>query len=49
MFDLLTLAAAIPATGDSFPVKLLLIIVGVAAAIAIVTAVISGKKNDNDK
>lgn len=40
--------AAVPATGDTFPVKGLLIGVGAAVAIAVVSAIIAAKKNNSD-
>lgn len=44
IFDLITLAEQVPVTGDSFPVKVCLTIVGIAAVILIVTTIISKKK-----
>ncbi len=46
-----TIAAAVPATGDRFPVIPLVIAIGAAVAIVIVTtviAVIKKKKDDGD-
>lgn len=42
--DLISAAQAIPATGDTFPVKTLLIVVAIAAVIAVVTCIIAKKK-----
>ncbi len=42
--------AAVPATGDTFPVKTLIICIGIALALGIGTAILAGKgKNDDDK
>lgn len=46
-----TITAAVPATGDRFPVFPLIIAIGAAVAIAVVTTVISvvkKKKDDRD-
>lgn len=45
-----TLLAAVPATGDTFPTQKLLIIAGIAVAIAAVTivAALFRKKDDDD-
>ena len=41
--------AAVPATGDNFPVVGLLVGAGAAVVIAVVCAVIAGKKKDDDE
>ncbi len=46
--SVLLLAAAIPQTGDNFPKGILIAIVAIAIVAAIVTAVLSKKKNDDD-
>lgn len=46
---MITLLAAMPATGDTFPAQKLLIVGGIAVGIAVVTIVAALlKKNDND-
>ena len=43
MLSILTLAAASPATGDRFPVIPLVIIVGLALVIAVVSSIVAAK------
>lgn len=45
---IVNILAAVPATGDNFPAKGLLIGVGAAVVIAVVSALIASKKNDDD-
>ncbi|MBQ6213590.1 LPXTG cell wall anchor domain-containing protein [Ruminococcus sp. XPD3002] len=47
-YELMAAFAASPATGDQFPVKLLLIIAAAAVIIGIITAVIGKKKNKDE-
>ncbi len=49
MLSILTLAAVSPATGDRFPVIPLVIIVGLAIAIAIVTSIVAAKNKKDDE
>ncbi len=49
MLSILTLAAASPATGDRFPVIPLVIIVGLAVVIAVVSSVIAAKNKKDDE
>lgn len=49
MLSILTLAAASPATGDRFPVIPLVIIVGLAIVIAVVSSVIAAKNKKDDE
>lgn len=49
MLSILTLAAASPATGDRFPVIPLIIIVGLAVVIAVVSSVIAAKNKKDDE
>lgn len=50
MLSILTLAVMSPATGDRFPVIPLVIIIGLAVVIAIVTSVIASRnRNDDDE
>lgn len=47
MNEMLMLLASAPQTGDTFPVKPLIIAVGIAAVIAVASAVIAGKNKKN--
>ncbi len=50
MLSIFTLAVMSPATGDRFPVIPLVIIIGLAVVIAIVTSVIASRnRNDDDE
>ncbi|MBO5343247.1 MAG: hypothetical protein J6A57_02205 [Ruminococcus sp.] len=49
MLSILTLAAVSPATGDRFPVIPLVIIVGLAIVIAIVTSIVAAKNKKDDE
>lgn len=50
ILSILTLAVMSPATGDRFPVIPLVIIIGLAVVIAIVTSVIASRnRNDDDE
>ena len=44
IYDLMAIAADAPATGDNFPVKIIVIVAIVAALVAGGTAMLSGKK-----
>ncbi len=45
---MLELLAAVPATGDTFPVKGLIVCIGIALALGIGTAIFAGKDKDDD-
>ena len=49
MLSILTLAAVSPATGDRFPVIPLVIIVGLAIVVAIVTSIVAAKNKKDDE
>lgn len=49
MLSILTLAAASPATGDRFPVIPLVIIVGLALVIAVVSSIVAAKNKKDDE
>lgn len=52
MLNMLILAVNSPATGDDFPVVPLVIAIGAAVVLAVVSTIIAAvkkKKNDNDK
>lgn len=44
IYNLTVLAEQAPVTGDSFPVKACLTVVGIAAVVLIITTIISKKK-----
>ncbi|MBP3243445.1 MAG: LPXTG cell wall anchor domain-containing protein [Ruminococcus sp.] len=44
LYDLMAIAADAPATGDNFPIKIIIIVAVVAAAVAGGTAVFTKKK-----
>lgn len=44
MFDIITIASQIPATGDNFPVIPLVIVVVIAVVIAVISTILSKKK-----
>lgn len=49
IFDTINAMASVPATGDRFPVTILVIIAIVAAGAAGVSVMLGKKKDDNDK
>ncbi len=50
MLSILTLAVVSPATGDRFPVIPLILIVGLAVVIAVISSIIAAKnKKDDDE
>lgn len=48
LYEIMAALAVSPATGDQFPVKILLLVVGAAVLIGLITAVIGKKKNKDE-
>lgn len=46
---LASVAAVAPATGDTFPAKILVVVAVIAVAVMIITTVLAKKKRDDDE